>query len=737
MTTELKALIVEDKEADAKLLIRALKKGGFEPVVERVDTPEAMRDALERVQWDVVLSDWAMPRFDAPSAFALLHERRLDIPFIIVSGTVGEDTAVEALKAGANDFLIKSKLSRLVPAIERELRESANRRERRQAQLLLSAVFANARDAMLISDNNMRYVDGNPAAMVLLGADRERLLGMGMADMSPRPLPEVEQSFREFVRMGKAFGETEIIGAGGRRVLVEYAAAANIIPGRHLSVLRDITERRRVEGAIRRLAAIVESTDDAIIASDLEGKITDWNPGAERLFEYTAQEMLGRSIALLSPPALRADVDGMLERIKQGDHVRNAEAKRLTRSGNVIEVAITISPLKDAAGQVVGVSKIARDITEARRMQQRLSIADRMASIGTLAAGVAHEVNNPLAYVKTNVDFAVASAAELPPAIAEALTQAQEGIERIRVTVRDLKTFTRGEEETRKLVDVNRVLESSLSMAGNEIKHRARLLRELDTVGPVLMNEAKLGQVFLNLLVNAAHAIGDGMSADNTITVRTSDDGEQVTVAITDTGRGIAAADLPHIFEPFFTTKPVGEGTGLGLALCHSVITAAGGELRVTSTVAKGTTVRVILPRSKATAVGPPKPAAVTEAERRARILVIDDEPMLIRALVRILGAVHEVTGKTDARAALALIESGERYDVILCDLMMPGMSGMAFYERLQEVAPEMARRVVFASGGAFTPKAQVFFETCTNPRIDKPLDPVALRELIRTMTSS
>ncbi|MBL8739655.1 MAG: PAS domain S-box protein, partial [Myxococcales bacterium] len=450
--TELRALIVEDKEADAKLLVRALQKGGFDPLTERVDTPEAMRDALERVQWDVVLSDWAMPRFDAPSAFALLSERRLDIPFIIVSGTVGEDTAVEALKAGANDFLIKSKLSRLVPAIERELRESANRRERRQAQVLLSAVFAHARDAMLVTDDRMRFVDGNPAAMVLLGADRTRLLEMSMHEMSPRAAADVEAAFREFLRVGKLTGETEIIGAGGRRLFVEYDSTANIVPGRHLSVLRDITERRRAETAVRRLAAIVESTDDAIIACDLDGRITDWNPGAERLFEYTPQEMIGRSIALLSPVPHRQDVEKVLSRVRAGDPVRSAEAKRLTRSGNLVDVAITVSPLKDAQGQVVGVSKIVHDIRDARRLQQRLSIADRMASIGTLAAGVAHEVNNPLAYVKTNVDFALAHAAELPPAIVEALTQAQEGIERIRVTVRDLKTFTRAEEETRKLV---------------------------------------------------------------------------------------------------------------------------------------------------------------------------------------------------------------------------------------------------------------------------------------------
>ena len=733
--TELRALIVEDKEADAKLLVRALQKGGFDPFTERVDTPEGMRDALDRVKWDVVLSDWAMPRFDAPSAFALLSERRLDIPFIIVSGTVGEDTAVEALKAGANDFLIKSKLSRLVPAIERELRESANRRERRQAQVLLSAVFAHARDAMLITDDRLRFVDGNPAAMVLLGADRARLLEMSMYEMSPRTAAEVEAGFREFLRLGKLTGETEIIGAGGRRLFVEYASTANIVPGRHLSVLRDITERRRAETAVRRLAAIVESTDDAIIACDLDGRITDWNPGAERLFEYTPQEMMGRSIALLSPVAHRQDVDKVLARVRAGDPVRSAEAKRLTRSGNLIDVAITVSPLKDAQGQVVGVSKIVHDIRDARRLQQRLSIADRMASIGTLAAGVAHEVNNPLAYVKTNVDFALAHTAELPPAIVEALTQAQEGIERIRVTVRDLKTFTRAEEETRKLVDVNRVLESSLSMAGNEIRHRAKLSRDLGQVGPVLMNEAKLGQVFLNLLVNAAHAIGDGGPVDHTIGVRTTDDGTHVCIEISDTGCGISSVDLPHIFEPFFTTKPIGEGTGLGLALCHSVITAAGGELRVTSTLGRGTTVRVILPRSSAVATRPSRPPPAVEAERRARILVIDDEPMLIRALARILGTVHEVTGKTDAPAALALIEGGQRYDVIICDLMMPGMSGMTFYERLQEVAPDMARRVVFASGGAFTPKAQAFFETCTNPRIDKPLDPLALRELIRTMT--
>jgi len=735
MTTELKALIVEDKEADANLLVRALREGGFEPTVERVDTPEAMREALDRVTWDVVLSDWAMPHFDATSAYALLVERRLDIPFIIVSGTIGEDTAVEALKAGANDFLIKSKLSRLVPAIERELRESANRRERREAQRLLSAVFESARDAMLIADDQMRYIDGNPAAMALLSVDRQRLLGMTFADICPVPPDEAERQFRAILAARKSSGEMYVVGTDGKSRLVEFAATTDIVKGRHLSVLRDITERRRTEDALRRLAAIIESTDDAIIACDLEGLITDWNPGAERLFEYPASEVVGRPISFLTVSAHRAAVDSVVARVEMGEHIRNAEAKRITRSGRSIDVAITWSPLKNASGKVVGVSKIARDITEARRLQQRLTIADRMASVGTLAAGVAHEVNNPLAYVKSNVDFAVAAGPALPAAVLEALTQAQDGIERIRVTVRDLKTFTRGEEETRKLVEVNRVLETSLSMAGNEIRHRARLFTELRSVGPVLMNEAKLGQVFLNLLVNAAHAIPDGAASENAITVRTTDDGERVTIEISDTGRGISSGDLPHIFDAFFTTKPVGEGTGLGLALSHSIVLNAGGDLRVTSTVGLGTTVRVILPRSHETSHGSSKPPVAVQADRRARILLVDDEPMLVRALLRILGAAHDVIGKTDATSALALIEAGERFDVILCDLMMPGMSGMAFYEQLQRVAPEQTRCVVFASGGAFTPKAQAFFETCTNPCIDKPFDPVALRELIRTMT--
>jgi CheY-like chemotaxis protein/two-component sensor histidine kinase len=319
--------------------------------------------------------------------------------------------------------------------------------------------------------------------------------------------------------------------------------------------------------------------------------------------------------------------------------------------------------------------------------------------------------------------------------VTQALDDAQHGAWRVRDIVRDLKTFSRDDDAEAGPLDLRPVLESSLSMCHNEIKHRARLRKEWGAVPLVFAPEGKLGQVFLNLLVNAAQAIKDGAVGQHEIVVRTfTDERGRAVVEVQDSGCGIPPENLKRIFDPFFTTKPVGVGTGLGLSICHNIITALGGSIGVESELGKGTCFRVVLPPA---AVQPEAagPAPLPEEEARvagARILVLDDDPLVSKALARLFGRDVRTEALADPREALARLTAGERFDVILCDVMMPEMSGQEFWEALGRVAPEQRERLVFVTGGAFTAEAQAFLQSVPNPICTKPFDPRALHAFVR-----
>jgi CheY-like chemotaxis protein len=383
---------------------------------------------------------------------------------------------------------------------------------------------------------------------------------------------------------------------------------------------------------------------------------------------------------------------------------------------------------------------LVEDVSERRRLEAQLLLADRLASVGTLAAGVAHEINNPLAFVLANLDVSLEALRERggPEEVLRALEDAREGGTRVSEIVRDLRTFARDRGGARARVDVRRTVQSSVNLALPEIRRRARLELDLAEVPPVLGAEHRLGQVFLNLLVNAAQAIPEGGVDRNRIRVATRAASDRVLVEVTDTGAGIPPEVLPRIFDPFFTTKPVGVGTGLGLAIVHTIVTDLGGEIRVRSAPGQGTTFEVELPAAPAPAgsrvAPPPEPAQV----RIGRILIVDDEPLVARAVARVLSPPHEVIAAGSGADALARIAGGDRgFDLVLCDLMMPGMSGMDLHERLRTVAPELARRVVFLTGGAAHPDARAFLERARRPFVEKPFDPPALRRVVSSILAA
>jgi signal transduction histidine kinase len=497
-------LIVEDSQDDTEIVIDELRASGYAVDYLRVDTEQQLRAALPQRAWQLVLCDIVLPQFDAWRALEVVHEWQVDIPFIVVSGSVSEETAILMMKAGAHDFVLKGNLARLPPAVDRELREAAVR-------------------------------------------------------------------------------------------------------------------------------------------------------------------------------------------------------------------------------------------AESSALREQLLLSDRLVQVGTLAASVAHEINNPLAYVMGNLEYALHELASpvwssVPTKVIEALSTALEGAQRIRATTDDLRVFARTDDRHPHAVNLKRVLESSIGMAATQIRYRARLIKELEDVPAIAANENHLGQVFLNLLVNAAQAIPEGQTDEHEIRVRLRSVDEHAEVEVSDTGSGIAPEVRKRLFQPFVTTKPKHEGTGLGLSICRRIVRDYRGEISARANSERGTTFVVRLPLLLSTtrSLQSLPPPSLPHESRRARLLVIDDEPEIVDVIRRELAIEHETVGLTSCRAALALLNRDPSFELILCDLMMPGMNGMQLYTELERTSPELVKRIVFITGGAFTQAALKFLEGIPNPNITKPFDADTLLKLVR-----
>jgi len=420
-----------------------------------------------------------------------------------------------------------------------------------------------------------------------------------------------------------------------------------------------------------------------------------------------------------------------------------------------------VVPDFDAVGGFKGIVVLSFDVTAQKQAEERL----RMASLSTLAAGVAHELNNPLTYVTSNLETLEDELQRLPDTAPAAgprellplVREAREGAERMRKIVGGLRVFSCTDPDGRpdvapslhgKPFDVRDVLEQACRMVNHVVQHRARLVKDFGDVPRVTGDEARLGQALMHLLVNAAQAMPEGRADENMLRVVTTTAAtKRAVVEVHDTGGGIPEDAIRRIFDPFFTTRGVGEGVGLGLSVCHGTVLSFGGHIEVESEVGKGTVFRITLPPApipppppSAEGLGPPSaPFSADDLGdpdqpvlRRGKVLLVDDDDLVGITLTRALRKEHDVTLTTNGKQALDLLVSGERFDVILCDLMMPVMTGMALYAELTARVPEAVSRIVFVTGGAFTSSAEAFLGRVKNERLEKPFDRKSLRDLVR-----
>jgi PAS domain S-box-containing protein len=486
-----------------------------------------------------------------------------------------------------------------------------------------------------------------------------------------------------------------------------------------------------------------------VLLVDSAGTVTAVNRRACELFAKAERELTGARLAALVPARAVGSVDDLLEAGGAGDGSARVTFEiecSAARSFIELSAAPVVAP-SSQAGVLVLVSDVSereRATREKEQLRAEIESSQRLASLGLLAAGVGHEINNPLTYVMGNVQYVLdrlverSSEGGKTDELVQLLRDALEGAGRIRSVVRDLRTFSRLESEEHGAVDMAEVVDSALAIVTNELKHRARVVKRYAAVAPVRGHSSRLGQVFLNLLTNAAQAIPAGHAASNEVRIDIEPGSESsVVVTIRDSGEGISPEVIGKIFDPFFTTKPVGQGTGLGLSICQRIVAEHEGTLEVESRRGEGATFRVSLPAMAVApnAVSRPVPPADTETKaERASVLVVDDELGVLRIATLVLGDDHDVSVVRSGEAALAKIQAGERFDVIFCDMMMPTMAGPEVYERLRAIDEEQAARVVFMSGGVFSLEARAVLERLPNERLDKPFRAETLHALVRSV---
>lgn len=618
-------------------------------------------------------------------------------------------------------------------------------RSRSAQQKVLSTWMDQASDGVFVSDVEGTFVDVNRRACEMIGRSRDAVIGLNVrAIVAPEDFARRALALREIDTGAVLFTERTLVRPDGGRFLAELSTT-RLDDGHFLAIVRDVTERRAAEESARRAAATFRKLLDLlpdIVLVHSNGVLVYANATAARAFGWASPEAaVGVPVLDVVAPEQRELVTARIRAIVATDQPSKPLRVRLRRTeGRTFDAEVFGIPCSFDARPSVLV--VARDLTDRERLESQLVQSERLASVGMLAAGVAHEVNNPLAYMIPNVERIVEGLSREAPDLAvmrHSAAQVLDGARRVQKIVRDLKTFARDDGGRATPVDVNAAAEAALSLIEHDLRFRARVARDYGEVSVVMGSEGRLAQVFLNLLTNSAHAIIEGDAERNEVRVTTRQAGDEVRIEVRDTGVGIAREHLPRLFEPFFTTRPPGVGSGLGLSTCRSIVASLGGRIEVESELGAGAAFTVTLPAAgeKPPSRPPsiePGPSSDAPRARRPKLLLVDDEDNLRAVLAPLLSKRYDVTAVVSGREALRCIERDPAWDAVLCDLLMSDVTGMDVYERVERAWPELAPRVVFMTGGAFTTRARELLARVGGRWIEKPFEIEDLLALLETV---
>ncbi|MBW2732390.1 MAG: response regulator [Deltaproteobacteria bacterium] len=704
-------LLVEDNPGDRDLVSEYLEQVGGSFRLDYAGSLSEALDKLDASEFDAVLLDLGLPDSVGLDTFTRIHINKPDVPFIVITGLDDERVGIEAVRGGAQDYLVKKHLDPWVVA--RAIRYAIERHEAALKIEHLNQVLQAVRRV-----NQLIVREKDPGKLVSQACEI---------------LIETYGYSGAWIALGDCTRTSSSLDQAGW--------------GDHLEPLG----RNLLEGECPQCRALALKAPDRLVVLDPAVSCTDCALGRCHGHEQVVVTMLCHD-----------DIElGMMAVSLCNQKTIDSEEKAL-----LLEIARDIA----FALQNIEIERQRqRDAAERKQIHANLAQSDRLASMGLLAAGVAHEINNPLAFMLYNLESLSEELPELidsmrrcygalrdevgevplqllvgrafNPAkfddVIERLADTATGADRIKIIARSLGTFSRVERGEVSEVDLRYAIECAINMACNEIKYRARLVENHGQLPHIMASNGRISQVFLNLLINAAHAIDEGNVEDNEIRIRTWAEGDQVFAEVSDTGRGIPSEHLRKLFEPFFTTKEVGVGSGLGLAICRNIVREFGGEIDVESEVGRGSRFTIRLPVGREEALPPvaevtPEPATepAPALAPRGRILVVDDETGIRSAIKSILRD-HEVIEASSGEAGKALLLGDQNFDVILCDMMMPGMSGVDLHMWLSAENETLANRMVFITGGAFTPRTREYLSEVGNRVVEKPFDVAGLKKLV------
>lgn len=603
--------------------------------------------------------------------------------------------------------------------IERKRGEEALR----ESEVRKGAILESALDCIITFDHQGRITEFNPAAERAFGYLRKNALGKEMVELI------IPQSLRESHRRGLALYNATSSGptlgrrieltamrAGGGEFPVEMAISRINVSGKPMftAYIRDITERKHAERVTSELASVVEFSNDAIVGKTLEGNIISWNAGAERIYGYTADEAIGRHVYMLIPPDRLNELGHTLATVNRGESLVNFETVQIRKDGKRIWVSLTESPIRNETGKITGISSIARDITENKRLEEQFLQSQKMEAVGRLAGGVAHDFNNILTAILGYSDLLLAQMSSTHP-MHKSVSEIRRAGEFAASLTQQLLAFSRRQSLQLKVLDINEIVHSMEKMLKRLIGEDIQVMTVLDTsAGKIKADGGQLEQVILNLAVNAR----DAMPKGGVITIQTShakffgEDmshiaelpaGRYVKLTISDTGGGMSDEVKKHLFEPFFTTKDQGKGTGLGLATCYGIVKQCAGHIVVDSVLGQGTTFQIYFPCAEE-AEGKPVPArgALTELPRGSETVLIVEDEVTVRSLaahiLRKLG--YNVLEAEDAGHAREVVQSHKkgRIDLLLADVVLPNSEGGKQLADWLEARHEETK-VLFTSG--------------------------------------
>jgi PAS domain S-box-containing protein len=712
MHEKLKVLLIEDMENDALLILRALRKQGYKPAHKRVETAEEMHKALEDETWDIILTDHCMPSFSSGEALEIRARKAPQTPILLVSGTIGEEATVQAVKAGIADFINKADLGRLVPVIERVLREADNRSKREQAEAqlhetvnLLASIFEADPTGVALTVNGV-YKRVNRMFCEISGYSASELLGKSSAAITAdknefkRVMREIELTLPQQNPLELECRCTHKDGSVHDILLsVSPVNADNFSDGLVWAIL-DITERKQTATSLMRLDAAINTIDETIIITDTQGIIQYVNPAFERSSGYSSEEALGQSIHMLESGKHDQDFyKNMQQSVASGDIWKGLVVNK-KKDGSLYDVEATLSWTRLADGTVSSFITVQRDVTRELKLEQQYRQAQKMEAIGALAGGIAHDFNNILAAIMGYTQIAIDTIQDRP-ATRKHLQAILKATDRAVSLVKQILTFSRKTEQETKPVMPKIVIKEALKLLRASLPSTIEIRQNIRSDSVVMADPTQIHQVIMNLCTNAGHAMQERggrleinlddimLDAESAEQYPGLNPGPHLKLIVADTGSGIAPEIMDRVFDPFFTTKPHGEGTGLGLSVVHGIIQTCGGAISIQSAMGRGTAFEIYLPVIQAEpAVDEPQPGPLPRGTEM--ILFVDDEPMLVDISKKFLESLgYRVTVSTSSSDALRLFKKDPlSFDAVLTDYTMPHMTGIELAQKVMSISP-------------------------------------------------